>query len=703
MWLLCVLLALADQVISNEIVYPDQYEMMMKAMSTTRPNPSYGYAINNGRDAASLSAANPLPNINQAVPNDQQLNREVAAPSIAAAQPHPFYTTTPIPFYSSTRPSGSPDPDWGSHVNNIISKGILKFSLDLDKAIYNTNGATTSRRDNVVFSPLSVSVALSLVLLGSAGRTFNEVSHVLGLEAGVDISQHSEIVHQMFGLLLSFVNYRVDGSNGPRVNSASGIFVQEGYPIRPEFRAISESAYKSEVISLDFRKKGKEAQTIINDWVKQRTMEKITSILNDVPNPSTSVILLSALYFNGEWNQHFINGQTRRKQFFIEPNDVIDVDMMYNGGNFPFYEDKSLKIVALPYKGLEMSMYVLLPTVEGAAALKNFQDGLTAEIIEGLISNLKNQTCVIGLPRMKLSSKLNLNSALQSLGLRSLFHPTGADLSLLSSGYGQDPANVAVPSATPGSLPIPQALPQALPQVSSQQLPASPKFNNDYLIFSRVSGDNSSQNNGARRNYFRYDDTRRGLSVEQWSTGFHIQQLRRTRRGIPGRDLKDATSSRVAYAAENVVDSDRKAPEVNDEGNARYVSLEENKYRFREAAKGDRRSRRRRQSRPMDESFLRFIQSKNFPSYGLDGLRNSASLTNPGLYADEVLHKVEMEVTERGTEAAAATGVILDRAGNQKRLVAERPFLFFIRHDPTKLILFWGTVNAPTPNYAVVR
>lgn len=127
MWLLCVLLALADQVISNEIVYPDQYEMMMKAMSTTRPNPSYGYAINNGRDAASLSAANPLPNINQAVPNDQQLNREVAAPSIAAAQPHPFYTTTPIPFYSSTRPSGSPDPDWGSHVRIIINMIVFTF------------------------------------------------------------------------------------------------------------------------------------------------------------------------------------------------------------------------------------------------------------------------------------------------------------------------------------------------------------------------------------------------------------------------------------------------------------------------------------------------------------------------------------------------------------------------------------------------
>lgn len=112
-------------------------------------------------------------------------------------------------------------------VNNIIAEGVTKFSLDLDRAIYNSrDNSAASHRENTIFSPLSISVALSMVLLGSAGSTFNEVSRVLGLEAGVDISEHSEIVHQMFGLLLNIVNYRVEGSNQPHVFSANGIFVQ---------------------------------------------------------------------------------------------------------------------------------------------------------------------------------------------------------------------------------------------------------------------------------------------------------------------------------------------------------------------------------------------------------------------------------------------------------------------------------------------
>lgn len=81
--------------------------------------------------------------------------------------------------------------------------------------------------------------------------------------------------------------------------------------------------------------------------------------------------------------------------------------------------------------------------------------------------------------------------------------------------------------------------------------------------------------------------------------------------------------------------------------------------------------------------------------YGIDSLRNSNNLINPGLYADDIIHKVEMTVNEKGTEAAAATSIIIDRSGDSKKFVANRPFLFFIRNEQSKLIWFWGTVNRP--------
>jgi serine protease inhibitor len=75
--------------------------------------------------------------------------------------------------------------------------------------------------------------------------------------------------------------------------------------------------------------------------------------------------------------------------------------------------------------------------------------------------------------------------------------------------------------------------------------------------------------------------------------------------------------------------------------------------------------------------------------------------SNGGLFADSVIHKVTIDVNEVGTEAAASSVVSLTRDGFFKLVKFERPFLFFIRHEATGCILFWGTVVKPTPNQIV--
>ncbi|CAL7938762.1 unnamed protein product [Xylocopa violacea] len=576
--------------------------------------------------------------------------------------------------------------DWSDHVNDIIANGVLKFALDMEREIYKTRSLSMlQQQDNIVFSPISLTITLAIVLAGSAGRTFQEVAKVLGLESGVDVSQNSEIVHQMFGLLLTQFYKEMFDTNSPRTDFALATYVQDGYPILPQFKALSNEVYSNEVINVDFAKKGRETQKMINDWVKQKTMGKIRSILDEVPGPMSRVILLSALYFHGEWNQHFLSGATKKKPFSIEPNQTVDVDMMYNGGPFPFYEDKQLgaKILGLPYKGHEMTMYILLPTAMGAKALRAFQNQLTVDKIENLIKNMNNETCIIAMPKMKLSSSLDLQPVLSELGVNSLFDPMTADLSLLSQGNSENVRNIlrTTKFATPTMAPTysrtgksDQTPPMVTPQSND---------NKDVLIFSRFGpGQTKSdkKNHMVKRNYFVYEDNVNGYSVEQWANGFSIKKSRGPR---DVRVKEDKNSYTV-----------QEGSQVND--HAKVVSLEGNKYRFQ---KKEERGRNKRQSRPINPDFLNLVKNRNFPSYGLDDIRNNANLVNPHLFASKALHKVEIDITEKGTEAAAATAVTLDRDASQKKLIANRPFIFFIRHDPTRLVLFWGTVNTPTPNY----
>ena len=68
------------------------------------------------------------------------------------------------------------------------------------------------------------------------------------------------------------------------------------------------------------------------------------------------------------------------------------------------------------------------------------------------------------------------------------------------------------------------------------------------------------------------------------------------------------------------------------------------------------------------------------------------------LFVTAVLHKAYVDVNEEGTEAAAATGVIVGTTSVPLQPAvfrADHPFLFFIRHRPTGTVLFMGRVAEP--------
>src|SRR5262245_46088655 len=71
------------------------------------------------------------------------------------------------------------------------------------------------------------------------------------------------------------------------------------------------------------------------------------------------------------------------------------------------------------------------------------------------------------------------------------------------------------------------------------------------------------------------------------------------------------------------------------------------------------------------------------------------------LAISEVVHKAFAEVNEVGTEAAAATAIVMSRCAAVMRPVepkvfkADHPFLFFIRARNTNAVLFSGRVLDP--------
>ncbi|XP_067253607.1 leukocyte elastase inhibitor-like isoform X7 [Chanodichthys erythropterus] len=73
----------------------------------------------------------------------------------------------------------------------------------------------------------------------------------------------------------------------------------------------------------------------------------------------------------------------------------------------------------------------------------------------------------------------------------------------------------------------------------------------------------------------------------------------------------------------------------------------------------------------------------------------SGMSSNNDLVLTKVIHKAFVEVNEEGTEAAAATGAIVAVRSLGPMFNADHPFLFFIRHNPSNAILFYGRFCSP--------
>lgn len=104
---------------------------------------------------------------------------------------------------------------------------------------------------------------------------------------------------------------------------------------------------------------------------------------------------------------------------------------------------------------------------------------------------------------------------------------------------------------------------------------------------------------------------------------------------------------------------------------------------------------------PKFEFSARFSARKHLADLGMTrAFENDAEFEriteDEQLFVDDVLHKARVSVDEKGTEAAAASGATMQATSLEpkepdwKEVVVDRPFLFFIRHEPTGAVLFLG-------------
>ncbi len=270
---------------------------------------------------------------------------------------------------------------------------------------------------NIMISPLSISIALTMTYNGAAGETQRAMADVLEIESlGIDTVNRSNAV-----LRNSLEN------TDPKVEIAiaNSIWSRQGVKFNPIFLDRNREFFGAEIGSLNFS--DPHSTEIINGWVDTNTKGKINQIVQRI-DPRTLIVLINAIYFKGSWQQEFDISATRDGIFYLSDGSQKQVPMMYRKGAYPYFRGGNFEAARLPYGDGKVSMYVFLPNRD--SNLNNFIEQLNAENWSNWMSQFKERTddSEMILPRFELEYEAKLNDTLTALGMGIAFG-TGADFS----------------------------------------------------------------------------------------------------------------------------------------------------------------------------------------------------------------------------------------------------------------------------------
>jgi serine protease inhibitor len=328
---------------------------------------------------------------------------------------------------SATGPASDAAPRPVSHAsaNTADSKAFADASNRLGFSLYKTVAAHDPKR-NILISPVSLELALSMTYNGAAGTTAEEMAATLGL-TGKPLSE----VNSGAADLLK----QLTGSRTTELLLADGLFVNRGVSLLPEFARTCRKGYRAEARTLDFSQPSAVGE--INAWASDRTKGMVPSVVDAQVLQQALVLLVNTLYFRGQWQTVFQEHQTWDGPFHTASGETKTVRMMHRDGVMDFIPSDTFKAVRLPYRQGEFRMVVVLPS-EGTTPTA-WLNTLTAEKWAELMAHDWTNMAQLGLPRFRANTDERLNEALLSLGMKSALTGAGADFSRMTDPKAAPP------------------------------------------------------------------------------------------------------------------------------------------------------------------------------------------------------------------------------------------------------------------------
>ncbi|KAJ8001054.1 hypothetical protein DPEC_G00187180 [Dallia pectoralis] len=285
----------------------------------------------------------------------------------------------------------------------MLKESLNEFSMELFDHLRKSKPSK-----NLLYSPISITGLLTHLLLGARGETKSK------LQAALCLTPDFLCVHNEMKKLKQKLS--------DTLKISSQIYYNHNMKLSESFTNQSVQFYDANPVQLT---NSSETNTeMINSWVAKQTNNKITHLVDSVPS-HTEMVLLNAVYFNGQWKTKF-NPQTKPSSFVKLTGDTVSVPVLYSTKyqlSMQYVPSLMAQVAMFPLSG-DSSLFILLPPTHKLTDLELVEGKMKDSTITQMVAEMKKlptQMVEVSLPKIKLDVQTEMNSLLQYIGLTELF------------------------------------------------------------------------------------------------------------------------------------------------------------------------------------------------------------------------------------------------------------------------------------------
>jgi len=277
-----------------------------------------------------------------------------------------------------------------------------RFGIELHRVL-----AARQPAGNVVTSPVSIGLALTMALAGARGATASELAAALHADDPAGI-------HRSANALIAELDARTRDDQALAI--ASSLWGQRGTSFDAAFLDLLAAEYGAGLQLVDYRADADGARRRINEWVDDRTQGRVPALLAPgTLSAEARLTLVNAIHMTARWAEEFTPARTSDRPFTTATGEVVDVPTMALQRVLPYATGDGWRAVELDYDGGELTMTVLLP-----------EPGFLAEfeqifLLTDAVPYVEPTLVDLAMPRFEIESTIQLREVLEQVGVATAF------------------------------------------------------------------------------------------------------------------------------------------------------------------------------------------------------------------------------------------------------------------------------------------